>query len=410
MSALLDDPSHDGTSLTADLASDIAVVQSIDAVPRILDAVCRMTGMGFAAVARVTEDRWICCASLDYLKFGLQPGGELEVKSTICDEIRDSRQPVVIDNVAEDGLYCAHHTPRQYGLQSYISMPIILRDGSFFGTLCAIDPKPAKLSDTGIVETFRLFAELIATHIDAVDRLNKSEATLLDERKTAELREQFIAVLGHDLRNPLASIAAGVRLLPTAKSKEAEILGMMHQSVVRMTSLIDNIMDFARGRLGSGIILNRTTQPIEPVINQVVDELISIHPGRKIETNLQLNGEVYCDGSRIGQLVSNLLANALTHGSPERPIFVEATTRAGEFELSISNSGRAIAPEAMDKLFQPFYRGEVRSSLQGLGLGLFISSEIAKAHGGTLTVDSNDEETTFTFRMPLPNDRDAVKT
>ncbi|QPF82550.1 GAF domain-containing sensor histidine kinase [Bradyrhizobium genosp. L] len=387
--------------LSEDLRADIAAVQNIDAVPRILDAVCRTTGMGFAAVARVTEDRWICCASLDYLKFGLEPGGELDVKSTICDEIRASREPVVIDSVADDAIYCSHHTPRQYGLQSYISMPIILGDGSFFGTLCAIDPKPAKLSDPGTIETFRLFAELIATQLDAFDRLKRSEATLLDERKTAELREQFIAVLGHDLRNPLASISAGVRMLPKAKDRETEILATMHQSVARMASLIDNIMDFTRGRLGAGISLNCSSQSVEPVINHVVEELRSIHPGRKIETDLRLSDDVYCDGPRIGQLISNLLANAITHGSSERPIFVEATTLAGEFELCISNSGSAISPEAMAKLFQPFYRGHVQQSLQGLGLGLFISSEIAKAHDGTLTVDSNDSETIFTFRMPL---------
>ena len=77
----------------------------------ILDVVCRTTGMGFAAVARVTEDRWIACQVLDHMAFGLMPGGELKVETTICHEIRQNRQPVVIDHVAESALYCAHHTP-----------------------------------------------------------------------------------------------------------------------------------------------------------------------------------------------------------------------------------------------------------------------------------------------------------
>jgi signal transduction histidine kinase len=366
--------------------------------------VCRTTGMGFAAVARVTEDRWVCCASQDHLNFGLSPGGELDVKSTICDEIRASREPVIIDNVSEDVIYCSHHTPAQYGLQSYISMPIILDDGSFFGTLCAIDPKPNKLSSPETIETFRLFAELIATHLNVLDRLKSNEAVLSDERKTSELREQFIAVLGHDLRNPLASIAAGARLLLPKVNGDAqatEIFGMMQKSISRMTSLVDNIMDFARGRLGAGITLDRSPQSVQPILTQVIEELRSINPDRKIDADLRLTDDINCDGPRIGQLFSNLLANALTHGSPDRRIFVEATTHAGEFELSISNSGKAISPEAMAKLFQPFYRGEVRKSLQGLGLGLFISSEIAKAHGGSLTVASNARETRFTFRMPL---------
>ncbi|MEO8318581.1 MAG: histidine kinase dimerization/phospho-acceptor domain-containing protein [Bradyrhizobium sp.] len=182
--------------------------------------------------------------------------------------MRASHEPVIIDHVSQDAIYCSHHTPAQYGLQSSISMPILLQDGSFFGTLCAIDPKPHKLSDPETIETFKLFAELIATHLDASDRLKDSEATLLDERKTSELREQFIAVLGHDLRNPLASIAAGARMLPKSSDKEssAEILGLMQQqSIARMASLIDNIMDFARGRLGSGIMLTRSSQPVQPV-------------------------------------------------------------------------------------------------------------------------------------------------
>ena len=119
---------------------DIAKVSAIAAVPTILDVVSRTTGMGFTAVARVTEDRWITCASRDELAFGLKPGDELKVETTICHEIRQSREAVIIDDVGQDAVYCGHHTPAQYGFQSYISVPIIMADGSFFGTLCAIDP------------------------------------------------------------------------------------------------------------------------------------------------------------------------------------------------------------------------------------------------------------------------------
>ena len=113
-------------------------------------------------------------------------------------------------------------------------MPIILADGSFFGTLCAIDPRPARLNTPQTVGMFKLFAELIATHLDAAHRVATSEARLLGERETSELREQFIAVLGHDLRNPLASIAAGTQLLHEgAAEREAEhrSSALMQQSV-----------------------------------------------------------------------------------------------------------------------------------------------------------------------------------
>src|SRR3954464_716270 len=110
--------------MTTDLSADIAAVQGIAAVPRILEVVCRATGMGFAAVARVTEQRWICCAVRDEIEFGLTPGGELKVETTICHEIRQSHKAVIIDHVADDQMFCGHHTPAMYGFQSYISVPI----------------------------------------------------------------------------------------------------------------------------------------------------------------------------------------------------------------------------------------------------------------------------------------------
>ena len=157
---------------------DIDAIGRVEAVPTILDVVCRTTGMGFAAVARVTDDRWIACSVKDDIAFGLTPGGELQVETTICHEIRQHREPVIINHVAEDQDYCGHHTPAQYGFQSYISMPIILPNGEFFGTLCAIDPRPAQLDTPEIVGMFKLFAELIAFHLDAVGKMATSSAAL----------------------------------------------------------------------------------------------------------------------------------------------------------------------------------------------------------------------------------------
>jgi len=386
--------------MAPDLSADIAAVQGIAAVPRILEVVCRSTGMGFAAVARVTEQRWVCCAVRDEIAFGLTPGGELQVETTICHEIRQSGEAVVIDSVADDLVFCGHHTPAQYGFQSYISMPIILGDGSFFGTLCAIDPRPARLNTPQTVGMFKLFAELIATHLDAANRLAASEARLLGERETSELREQFIAVLGHDLRNPLASIAAGTKLLTRGNRDAAPILALMQQSVARMSALIDNVLDLARGRLGGGIALNRATQSLEPVLNQVIAELRAGFPESQIETDFDLTQQVDCDSGRVAQLFSNLLGNALTHGTPGAPVRVRANTHKDEFELSVANAGEPIPPEAINRLFQPFYR-VAQDSGQGLGLGLYIASEIAGAHGGRLDVASSPLETRFTFRMSL---------
>jgi signal transduction histidine kinase len=110
---------------------------------------------------------------------------------------------------------------------------------------------------------------------------------------------------------------------------------------------------------------------------------------------------VHCDGRHIAQLFSNLLGNAFTHGSKDSPVIVRISSGTGGFLLSVSNAGKKIPDAAMERLFQPFSRGEVKPGQEGLGLGLFISSEIARAHGGTLDVMSTNDETVFTFRMPL---------
>lgn len=151
-----------------DFADDIAAVQRVPEVEAMLAEVCALTGMGFAAVARVTDDRWVCCQVLDRIEFGLKPGDELKIQTTICDEIRASGRGVFIDHVAEDPDWRTHHTPAMYGFQSYISIPILLADGSFFGTLCAIDPAPR----TGLADVVVRMEAMAATIAGELERLS----------------------------------------------------------------------------------------------------------------------------------------------------------------------------------------------------------------------------------------------
>jgi sigma-B regulation protein RsbU (phosphoserine phosphatase) len=238
-----------------------------------------------------------------------------------------------------------------------------------------------------------------------VDSRSELQKGLASERETAELREQFIAVLGHDLRNPLAAISAGARILQRSgalqQQKELRVLDMINSTVTRMSDLIDNILDFARGRLGGGIKLHRDARPLEPVLEQVVDELRTSSPQRLIETSFEITGPVNCDRTRIGQLASNLIGNALTHGARDEPVRVGARTEGDEFKLWVANAGEPISEAAMQRLFEPFFRGEVRYSRQGLGLGLHIASQIAQAHSGRIEVTSTPDETRFVFTMPL---------
>ena len=388
-----------------DFSRDVEIVNQISIVPQILDVICRSTNMGFAAIARVTEDRWITCSTLDKINFGLKPGDELQVETTLCHEVRKKQEAVFIDDVSKDEKYKDHHTPKIYGLQSYASYPIFRKNGEFFGTLCAIDSQPFKVNTPEIVGLFKLFTDLISFHLDAIEGVLLQEEKLKEEREMAELRDQFIAILGHDLKNPIATMRMSSDILLKMSKEE---LTQRHAALIKSTSyrmqgLIENILDFARGKLGEGLILEKefANESLENIIDQVVNEIKNNAPERLIDLKVNLQHEVYCDENRIAQLLSNLLSNADHHGDPNAPVYVKIFTNGENFELSVSNKGKKISDTALAHLFEPFYRESNDSNKKGLGLGLFISAEIAKAHDGELLVCSTHEETKFTLRIPL---------
>jgi signal transduction histidine kinase len=386
------------------IARDVAAIGRISAVPSLLKIICQNTGMGFAAVARVTDGTWTACAVEDNIQFGLLPGGQLKVETTLCSESRAAREPVVIDRASTDPVYFDHHTPRMYNIESYISVPIIHSNGDYFGNLCAIDPRPAVLSDARVVSMFTAFADLIARQLENEDRQERTESALQSERTTAELREQFIAVLGHDLRNPLSAVGATAELLVRRES-EPELVKLgtrLKASTRRMSELIDDVLDFARVRLGSGMGLSlREADFLASGLKDVVDEVRAANPQLDIRDDIAINGAVRCDQGRIQQVLSNLIGNAVTHGAPDRPIAVRAAIEGGKLVLSVTNGGTPIPPDDLARIFQPYWRPAHSKPGGGLGLGLYIASEIVAGHGGTLQVTScADQGTRFLVTIP----------
>ena len=382
--------------------------------------------MRFATIARVTPTHWVACDVDDGLDFGLVPGSELPVNTTLCDEVITTGREIVIEDVAADPAYAGHPCLATYGFDSYVSIPVRLADGRLFGTLCALDPEPRALDEGAVLVTMRLFADLIALHVDARERLTSTEAELAAERRLAELREQFIAVLGHDLRNPLGSISANAQLIDLL-SAEPEVLdasGAISRSVSRMAELIGNLLDFARGRLGDGIRLEvRPCETLGAELEAVVRELAVARPERRVECRLDIRDAVACDPARVGQLLSNLVGNAFAHGDPAAPVEVDGRVDDdGLLRLSVGNGGEPIPDDVRGRLFQPFpraadgdghraERGEPGAaeggSLAGLGLGLHIAHGIALAHGGRIDVRSDAARTVFTFTMPAAGDPPA---
>lgn len=350
-------------------------------------------------------------APCGYLSLG--PDGRI-VKSnlTLSNWIGFSREELLgrrlrdILNVSGSIFYETHFAPllRMQGFFNEVALDLVTAEGKKLPVLAnAVERRDEKGN--------LLFTRL--TIFPATDRRRyerglvearlAAEQGLQLERVASELREQFIAVLGHDLRNPLAGIEAGLRRIQRKGADDATpaMIELMLRSVSRMNELIGDVLDLARSRLGGGLQLQiEQDRPLEPTLRQVIGELQVAHPERVIVDRFDLTEPIDCDHGRIGQLLSNLVGNALTHGAAGFPVQVEAVTKEGEFRLSVANAGNPISPAAMERLFQPFYRSEVRSSLQGLGLGLYIASQIAQAHGGTLSVTSDSEQTVFTFAMP----------
>lgn len=148
-------------------AASVAAQGNDDHIRAIVAETARITHTGFVAVARVTDDRWIACQVSDEMEFGLKPGDELPIETTICSEIRACGQAVVIDHVEADPEWRTHPVPALYGFQSYASFPIMLSDGSFYGTLCAIDREPRALSARTMVAVLKKQAERLGEILSA---------------------------------------------------------------------------------------------------------------------------------------------------------------------------------------------------------------------------------------------------
>jgi signal transduction histidine kinase len=310
-----------------------------------------------------------------------------------------SGRPIVVDDVDRDDVYRDHVSPRSHGFRSFITFPVVLPDGSFFGTLSGIDPDPRAIDTPGILESVRLRSELTASHIQAELDIQRSKAMLVSEKQVAILREQFIAVLGEDLRKPLAGVSAGARMMTRRPERAAALATEMARNVGHMNGLINEVTDFARGRLGGGLQMEiRPNATLDEALRDVVAELQSARPDKSIDVDIKISEAISCDPARIAQLASNLLGNAIFHDSGDVPVSVRAGIRDGVFEFIVTNAGRPLPAGVLETLFEPYARASVGS--QGLGLGLYIASEIARGHDGHIDVASNEAFTSLAFRMP----------
>lgn len=237
--------------------------------------------------------------------------------------------------------------------------------------------------------------------------LAAQNAALEEKSRIQQFQEQFLAILGHDLRNPLAAIDVGAGILRqlSADAASRRILDRIESSSQRMSRMIQQILDLTRSRLAGGIEVKRVRMDLSQVLGAIVDELRTAYPGAVIELQSPpLKGS--WDPDRLGQVFSNLIGNAIVHGGSEGIVRIEAGSRGDAAHVTVHNQGPPIPEQLRGSLFNPFRRGdrESRSSkTAGLGLGLYISRELVIAHGGSIEFDSSPGSGT-TFRVILPQE------
>lgn len=387
------------------LAKRAPTMPAFPSVPHILRIIAETTGAGFVGITRPSGEGWTVCAAHDLAGIGVGPEDVLEVQSAIMPADGAGRSVTVIDDLTEWTGGSDHPALRQHGVRSYLSVPIIRSDGRFFGTICAFDRSPRPLDEPVTIGVVESFAELIGRQLSDPESKGKHiRSQLRAEQVRLRRRDEFVAILGHDLRSPIATIASGLRLLEREGQSDAGMrtITLLQGTIGRMNALIDNLLDLARGRDSR----QRSVQ-IEPCaelgaeIEQVIRE-IRTATGHEIEYHWDQECVLRCDQRRMGQLVSNLVTNAVKHGDPSTPVLVECELKDGRFTLMVENQGRPIPPEIRESMFDPFVRGsDGERTSRGFGLGLHIARETARAHGGTLTVDSNEERTRFTLSIPV---------
>lgn len=216
------------------------------------------------------------------------------------------------------------------------------------------------------------------------------------ETARAVFAERMMGIVGHDLRNPIHAIQMGTDLLAAKAPTPAQesVLAKIGRATARASALIDDLLDFTSASLGTGLRMELATVALHAVIADGLDELRLLHPAQSIVHRREGAETCRADGRRLVQLVGNLVSNAIVYGAAARTITVTSTVGA-TCEISVHNHGPAIAAELQATMFEPMTRGETHGARRSVGLGLYIVREIARAHGGTATVASTSDGTTF---------------
>jgi len=311
-------------------------------------------------------------------------------------------------NVVADAAATAHGTLRH--LSGFDLVQLVAEFRALRASVLALWSRRKSIGLAVEVLTKEAEIEQIMRFNEAIDQALAASIDSYSMAVTTS-RDMFLAVLGHDLRSPLQAISMTGRLLlrPELSDAARQAAAMrIERCSTTMGLLINDLLDFTRTRLGSGIPLARTDCDLRTICTTALETIRAGNPEQRFEEQISGNLVTLADAQRLHQVLLNLLGNAVQHGDREKSISLIATGNEDGIEVQVKNFGRPIGPAALQKIFEPMVRAASseadanEQSKSSLGLGLFIVREIVVGHGGSVTVQSSqDAGTVFTVRLPL---------
>lgn len=311
--------------------------------------------------------------------------------------------PLLINEASKDERVKDHPGLKLYGIESYVAVPLNRRDGSYFGTLCALDPAPSQLGEEAF-DIFNLLSDLIAFELEAEEEKQAREAEI-------GALNDIISIAAHDLRQPLSSMQGWAQLTARRAKREgvSEELSQNIDRIVtdtrRMAMLTDSLLDVGRIEAGS-FKLERAKLDLVTLVHQIIEDVKANSPAHTFNLSAPEALLVEGDAVRLAQVVRNLLDNAVKYSPQARgPIEVRISLAPGQQALfEVQDCGIGVAEGDLPRLFERQYRTDeaVASGISGSGLGLYISKTIIEAHGGRIWAElTPDGGLQVCFRLPL---------
>ena len=312
--------------------------------------------------------------------------------------------PLLINHASADPRFQDHPGLHVHGIESYIAVPLHRQDGSYFGTLCALDPKPANLGEDAF-DLFNLLSQLIAFELEAEENQLKREVQ-------HEALTQFISTASHNLRTPLTALRLGVGAVGTSmadrtRPDEQRLLENVRRNIDRLNIHVNDLLTFNQSE-ASALHVESTPFDLRTVVTNAIAAGYSLisEQGHTLEIDLPDPLEVEGDFRRLEQVLVNLLENALHYSPPDRPIAISGRATEDKVRLMVSDGGPGIPVEHRELIFERFYR--ISSATNGSGLGLAIARTILNIHGGEIWVTDNAEGgAAFHIELPRHESREA---